>query len=84
MFAFGFQESARPVVGSRRATRLRVCPPMLLAPLKSPPTRTLPSAWIAMEKMLPVAFGFHESARPVVASRRAMRLRVCPPMLWPH
>ena len=28
-----------------------------------------------------LAFGLNESAKPVVASSRAMRLRVCPPML---
>ena len=29
LFAFGLNESAKPVVGSSRAMRLRVCPPML-------------------------------------------------------
>ena len=61
--------------------RLRVCPPMLFAPLKEPATRILPSDWTAMESTWPFAFGLKESARPVMASSRAMRLRVCPPML---
>ena len=30
--------------------RLRVCPPMLFAPLKSPPARILPSACTAIAK----------------------------------
>ena len=59
--------------------RLRVCPPMLS--LKSPPAKILPSACTAIERTIPFAFGSNESAKPVVASSRAMRLRVCPPML---
>ena len=57
--------------------RLRVCPPMLL---KWPPTKILPSACTAIESTVPFAFGSNESAKPVVASSRAMRLRGCPPM----
>ena len=60
---------------------LRVCPPMLS--LKTPPTKILPSACTAIESTSPFAFGSNESAKPVVASSRAMRLRVCPPMLAP-
>ena len=33
-----------------------------------------------MESTSPFAFGSNESAAPVTASSRAMRLRVCPPM----
>ena len=77
-FAFGLNESARPVVASSRAMRLRVCPPMLV---KKPPAKILPSACTAIERTASFAFGLNESARPVVASSRAMRLRVCPPML---
>ena len=62
--------------------QLRVCPPMLFAPLKSPPARILPSACTAIERTISFAFGSNESAKPVVASSRAMRLRVCPPMLF--
>ena len=53
---------------------LRVCPPMLV---KLPPTKILPSACttIAGTIPLPFAFGLNESARPVVGSSRAMRLR---------
>ena len=60
--------------------RLRVCPPML--PVKSPPTKILPSACTAIERTIPFAFGSNESAKPVVGSSRAMWLRVCPPMLF--
>ena len=60
--------------------RLRVCPPMLFA-VKKPPAKILPSACTAIEWTSPFAFGSNESAKPVVASSRAMRLRVCPPML---
>ena len=62
--------------------RLRVCPPMLFAPLKKPPAKILPSACTAMERTVSFAFGSNESANPVVASSRAMRLRGCPPMLF--
>ena len=58
--------------------RLRVCPPMLE---KKPPTRILPSVCTAMASTQLFAFGLNESARPVVASSRAIKLRVCPPML---
>ena len=61
--------------------QLRVCPPMLFAPLNCPPAKILPSACTAIEKTSPFAFGSNESAKPVVASSRAMKLRVCPPML---
>ena len=57
---------------------LRDCPPMLL---KLPPAKILPSACTAIEKTSLSAFGSNESAKPVVASSRAMRLRACPPML---
>ena len=49
--------------------------------LKSPPAKILPSACTAIETTSSFAFGSNESATPVVASSRAMRLRVCPPML---
>ena len=45
---------------------LRVCPPMLLAPLKSPPAKILPSACTAIELTSLFAFGSNESAKPVV------------------
>ena len=61
--------------------RLRVCPPMLFAPAKLPPAKILPSACTAIELTKLFAFGSNESAKPVVASSRAMWLRVCPPML---
>ena len=61
LFAFGSNESAKPVVASSRAMRLRVCPPMLS--VKSPPAKILPSACTAMEKTEPFAFGSNESAR---------------------
>ena len=50
--------------------------------LKSPPAKILPSACTAIERTAPFAFGSNESAKPVVASSRAMKLRVCPPMLF--
>ena len=128
LLAFGLNESAKPVVGSSRAMRLRVCPPMLVksppakilpsactaididrivrvrverirqagcgiepgdavarlsadAGMKKPPAKILPSACTAIERTSSFAFGSNESASPVVASSRAMRLRVCPPML---
>ena len=59
--------------------RLRGCPPMLV---KKPPAKILPSACTAMAKTVLLAFGSNESAKPVVASSRAMLLRVCPPMLF--
>ena len=59
--------------------RLRGCPPMFR--LKMPPAKILPSACTAIEKTTSFAFGSNESANPVVASSRAMKLRVCPPML---
>ena len=37
--------------------RLRVCPPMLFAPLKEPPAKILPSACTAMAKTVLFAFG---------------------------
>ena len=83
-FAFGSNESAKPVTGSSRAMRLRVCPPMvgvLMALLKVPPTRILPSPCTTMALTAEFAFGANESAAPVVASRRAMFVRVCPPMV---
>ena len=49
LFAFGLNESARPVVASSRAIWLRVCPPMLFAPLKLPPAKILPSACTAID-----------------------------------
>ena len=42
LFAFGLNESARPVAASSRAMLLRACPPMLVK--KSPPAKILPSA----------------------------------------
>ena len=62
--------------------RLRVCPPMLFAPLKLPPAKILPSACTAIAWTGSFAFGLNESAKPVVASSRAMWLRGCPPMLF--
>ena len=50
-FAFGLNESARPVVASSRAMLLRVCPPMLV---KSPPAKILPSACTAIERTVAV------------------------------
>jgi hypothetical protein len=41
----------------------------------------LPSACTAIDDTELFAFGSNESAKPVVASSRAMKLRVCPPML---
>ncbi len=79
--AFGFHESAKPVKGSSRAILLRVCPPMLFAPLKPPPTRILPSVCTTTVLTVEFAFGSNESAKPVLASSRAMRLRGCPPMV---
>ena len=52
------------------------------AVVKKPPAKILLSACTAMAKTGPFAFGFNESAKPVVASSRAMQLRVCPPMLF--
>ena len=50
--------------------------------VKTPPAKILPSACTAISRRhLPFAFGSNESANPVVASSRAMRLRICPPML---
>jgi hypothetical protein len=46
-----------------------------------PPAKILPSACTAMAKTSLFAFGLNESAAPVVASNRAMLLRVCPPMV---
>ena len=62
--------------------RLRVtaAPPFGASVVKSPPAKILPSACTAIEKTEEFAFGSNESAKPVVASSRAMRLRVCPPM----
>ncbi len=77
LFAFGLNASAAPVAGSRRAMRLRVCPPMVV---NAPPAIILPSAWTAIAVTEPFAFGSNASAAPVAASRRAIRLRVCPPM----
>ena len=50
--------------------------------VKTPPAKILPSACTAIEWTALFAFGLNESAKPVVASSRAMRLRVCPPMLF--
>ena len=58
--------------------RNRGCPPMVV---KSPPAKILPSACTTIARTLLLAFGSNESAEPVTASSRAMRLRVCPPML---
>ena len=58
--------------------RLRDCPPMVV---KTPPAKTLPSACTAIAKDALLAFGLNESARPVTASSRAIKLRVCPPIL---
>ena len=49
--------------------------------VKLPPAKILPSACTAIERIASFAFGLNESAEPVVASSRAMRLRICPPML---
>ena len=49
--------------------------------VKLPPAKILPSACTAIETTSLFAFGLNESAKPVVASSRAMWLRVCPPML---
>ena len=40
--------------------------------VEKPPARILPSAWTAIERTSAFAFGSNESARPVVASSRAM------------
>ena len=59
-----------------------VAPPFGASVMKTPPARILPSACTAIESTdCPLAFGSNESAKPVAASSRAMRLRVCPPML---
>ena len=48
--------------------------------VKLPPTKILPSACTAIESTTELlAFGSNESGKPVVASSRAMKLRVCPP-----
>ena len=82
LLALGFQEVALLVftVASNAAMRLRVCPPMVV---KDPPAYTmLPLMAMALTLLLAVlAFGFHAVAKPVVASRAAMRLRDCPPMV---
>ena len=49
--------------------------------VKKPPARILPSAWSVMERTVLLAFGLNESARPLMGSSRAIRLRVWPPML---
>ena len=56
---------------------------MLFDPVKKPPAKILPSACTAIAPTSLFAFGLNESAKPVVASSRAMWLRVCPPMLSP-
>ena len=49
--------------------------------MSHPPKSCHPSA-MRLSRASPFAFGSNESADPVVASSRAMRLRVCPPMLF--
>ena len=76
--------SSLPSVSSR-AMRLRItaAPRSAQAVVKLPPAKILPSAWTAIERTKLLRwFGSKESARPVVASSRAMRLRVWPPMLF--
>jgi hypothetical protein len=61
--------------------RLRDCPPMKKNP---PPTKTLPSAWSAIEFTKPFGasgLGSNESAKPVVGSSRAIAWRGCPPIV---
>ncbi len=76
--AFGLNESANPVVASSRAMKLRVCPPMLFAPKKSPPTRILPSACTAIEWTSPFAFGLKAVSSVPSVFNRAMLLRGTP------
>ena len=74
--------SSLPSVSSRAMwLRVTVAPPFGASVVKSPPAKILPSACTAIEWTSPFAFGSNESAKPVVASSRAMWLRVCPPML---
>ena len=74
--------SSLPSVSSRAMwLRVTVAPPFGASVVKSPPAKILPSACTAIEWTALFAFGSNESANPVVASSRAMWLRVCPPML---
>src|SRR5205809_8132984 len=77
-FAFGSNESAKPVVPSSRAMRMRVCPPMLV---KKPPAKILPSACTAIEDTLVFAFGSNETADERRVGSRARQQRVCAPVL---
>ena len=61
---------------------LRVCPPILFAPLKLPPTKILPSVWTAMALTVSFAFGLKAVSSVPSGFSRAMRLRVtgAPPL----
>ena len=61
-----------------RAMALCGCPPMLV---KSPPTKILPSAWAAIERTRPLAFGSNESAKPLADRSGRCRCAAAPPML---
>ena len=74
-FAFGSNESAKPVVASSRAMRLRVCPPMLP---NSPPAKILPSACTAIAETALFAFGLKAVSSVPSGFSRAMRLRATP------
>ena len=76
---FGLNESAAPVVASSRAMWLRVWPPMLIAPRKSPPAKTLPLACSAIDTTVSFAFGLKVESSVPSEFRRAMRLRVTVP-----
>ncbi len=75
-FAFGSNESAKPVVPSNRAMLLRVCPPMLV---KLPPTKILPSACTANTETPPVGFGLNAVSSVPSGFNRAIELRGWPP-----
>ena len=60
----------------KRAISVRVCPPMLFAPVKKPPAKTFPSGCTMIAVTKPFAFGSKKSAPPVTGSSRAIRLRV--------
>ena len=78
LLALGSKESAKPVMASSRAMRLRGCPPMLK---KLPPTRILPSACTAIALTKLFAFGLKAVSSVPSGFSRAMRLRLWPPML---
>src|ERR1044071_9839578 len=56
--------------------QLRICPPMLLSPLKAPPAKILPSACTAIERTRSFALGLKSLSSVPSGFSRAMWLRV--------